>query len=119
MTEVKGRGIGWVDAWRGVRRAWATTPNLRIEAAAFLVATAIAWWSEVSLVPIVLVSAVVIVAEVINTSIERVVDLVSPDRHDGAGAAKDVAAGAVLVAAAFAVAVGLLHLGPAILKRLS
>ena len=47
----------------------------------------------------------VLVAESLNTAIETVVDLVSPEYHPLAGRAKDIAAGAVLLAALTAVAV--------------
>ncbi|UOQ73235.1 diacylglycerol kinase family protein [Hymenobacter cellulosilyticus] len=51
-------------------------------------------------------------AELVNTAIEAVVDLVSPEYHLLAGKAKDVAAGAVLVTAGAALVVGLLVFGP-------
>jgi undecaprenol kinase len=51
--------------------------------------------------------ALVVVAELANSAIESVVDLVSPEDHPLAKRAKDVAAAAVLVAAAGAVAVGI------------
>jgi len=51
-------------------------------------------------------------AELVNTAVERLTDLVSPDYHPLAGQAKDVAAAAVLVTAIAAVVVGLLVLGP-------
>ena len=50
----------------------------------------------------------VIGAEMINTAIERTVDLAMPHRHPLAKAAKDIAAGAVLVAAMVSVVVGTL-----------
>lgn len=56
--------------------------------------------------------ALVWAAELLNTAVERLVDLVSPERHPLAKAAKDTAAGAVLVLAAFAVVVGLCVFGP-------
>ncbi len=49
----------------------------------------------------------VLVAEMINTVVEAVVDLVSPTYHPLARVAKDVAAGAVLVTAIGSVVVGL------------
>jgi diacylglycerol kinase (ATP) len=57
-------------------------------------------------------------AEGVNTAIEAVVDLASPDMHPLAGKAKDVAAGAVLLAALAAVVVGLLVFGPRVLALL-
>lgn len=54
----------------------------------------------------------VLVAETINTMLEAVVDLLSPEYHDAAKIAKDVAAGAVLIISLAAAVVGLLILGP-------
>lgn len=56
--------------------------------------------------------ALVLIAELINTAVESAVDLACPDYHPLAGAAKDVAAGAVLVAAFAAAAVGWVVLYP-------
>lgn len=61
---------------------------------------------------LLLTIAIVICAEMINTAIEQVVNLASPDIHPIAKAAKDVAAGAVLLAAFAAVVIGMLLLGP-------
>lgn len=49
--------------------------------------------------------AVVLITEMINTSIELLCDLVMPHQNDKAGKLKDIAAGAVLVAALFAIVV--------------
>ncbi len=59
---------------------------------------------------LVLAALLVIFAELINTAIETVVDLVSPDYHELAKRAKDVAAGAVLVTSVGAVVFGYLVL---------
>ena len=61
---------------------------------------------------LVLAIAMVFTAEFINTSIEAVVDLASPEKHPLAKVGKDVGAAAVLVAALSAVLIGLLILGP-------
>lgn len=52
------------------------------------------------------------VSETINTALEAVVDLASPEIHPLAKVGKDTAAGAVLIAAMFATVIGLLILGP-------
>lgn len=57
---------------------------------------------------ILLCIGMVISAELFNTAIERLVDLVSPQRHPIAGQVKDIAAGAVLVCACIAVIIGLI-----------
>ena len=67
---------------------------------------------------IILTSAVVFAAEFMNTAIEAVVDLASPDMHPLARIGKDVGAGAVLVAAFAAILIGLLLLGPPLYAQL-
>ncbi|HBX50696.1 MAG: diacylglycerol kinase [Bacteroidetes bacterium RIFOXYA12_FULL_35_11] len=57
---------------------------------------------------IVFAIGLVFIAEMINTAIEKLVDFVSPDFNDKAGIIKDIAAGAVLVAALIAAVIGLL-----------
>ena len=48
---------------------------------------------------IVICYGMVLTAELFNSAIENIVDLVSPDHHPLAGKAKDIAAGAVLISA--------------------
>ena len=68
---------------------------------------------------LVLTIALVISAELINTAIERTVDLCCPQRNPLAKLAKDAAAGAVLVSAIASVGVGLfLFWKPQLLRRL-
>lgn len=67
---------------------------------------------------IVLAIGLVWMAEFVNTALEAVVDLASPDLHPLAKIGKDVAAAAVLAGAATAVLVGLLVLGPPLWLRL-
>ncbi|MGM0652374.1 MAG: diacylglycerol kinase family protein [Bacillota bacterium] len=59
---------------------------------------------------------VVLVAEAVNTAIEKTIDLCTKDRNYLAQVAKDVAAGAVLMTAFFAVIVGLIVLGPPLFR---
>lgn len=56
--------------------------------------------------------ALVLVAEALNTALEKTIDLYTNERNNLAQTAKDVAAGAVLLSAVFAVAVGIIILGP-------
>lgn len=63
--------------------------------------------------------AAVMVAELFNTAVERVVDLASPGEHPLAKSAKDTAAGAVLAAAVFASAVGIAVLGPPLWRMIT
>ncbi|HHB51948.1 MAG TPA: diacylglycerol kinase family protein, partial [Saprospiraceae bacterium] len=55
---------------------------------------------------ILLTIAMVITAEAINTALEKLTDLASPDIHPLAKKVKDIAAGAVLISVIFAVIIG-------------
>ncbi|HEY5574700.1 MAG TPA: diacylglycerol kinase family protein, partial [Anaerolineales bacterium] len=68
---------------------------------------------------IILTISVVWAAEFINTALEAVVDLASPEHHQLARVGKDVGAAAVLIAAFSAVIIGLLILGPPLLNRIT
>ena len=59
---------------------------------------------------LLLACALVLSLEIVNTAVESTVDLATQERHPLAKRAKDAAAGAVLVAAFFAVLVGLVIL---------
>ena len=105
-------------AWAGVREVYRTEANFRIEVWAAAAALALTVWLQAPLSPILLTCALVLSLELMNSAVEAAVDLVSPEAHPLAGLAKDAAAGAVYVAAFFAVLVGLSVLGPALLTRL-
>ncbi len=62
--------------------------------------------TRTQLAVLLLTNALVVAAELFNTAVERTVDAAIPERNPVAGHAKDAAAGAVLVSALFAVAVG-------------
>lgn len=64
--------------------------------------------SRMEWVIILLVIALMFALEMVNTAIERVVDLASPEIHPLAKQAKDIAAGAVLVFAIASAIIGLL-----------
>ena len=67
---------------------------------------------------IIIVITLVWVAEAFNTVLEIIVNMVSPRYTTVAKRAKDIAAGAVLVAALGAFCVGIFLLGPPLLKKL-
>ena len=70
-----------------------------------------AWWSGLARwewLILILSMGCVLVTETVNTAIELAVDLVEPHFHPLAGLAKDVAAGAVLIAVVQALIVGTL-----------
>jgi len=67
---------------------------------------------------IVLAIAGVWVAEALNTSFEFLCDVASPEFHPVVKQAKDVAAGAVLISAMGAVAIGVMVCGPKLISAM-
>jgi diacylglycerol kinase (ATP) len=105
-------------AIKGLKTLFQTQANARIHALAIVVVTVLGFYFNLESSEwrsVVLAFAMVISTEAMNTAVEFVVDLVSPDYHPLAGKAKDVAAAAVLMAAIGAVVIGLLIFLPKIL----
>lgn len=99
---------GWQYVLKTQRNAW-------IHSLAAATVILLSWWLEIpprDWAVLILTIAMVFTAEFINTSIEAVVDLASPQKHPLAKVGKDVGAGAVLIAALAGVLIGLLILGP-------
>jgi len=67
---------------------------------------------------LVLAIIAVWMAEALNTAIEFLADVASPDFHPLVKKAKDVAAGAVLISAIGAIVIGIIIFGPHVLKLL-
>ncbi|MDU4959802.1 MAG: diacylglycerol kinase family protein [Sporomusaceae bacterium] len=106
MTRSWRRSFGC--AWSGLVYGLATQRNLRIHFALAAIACGLGYWlglAAVEMAVLAITIGLVIVAELLNTAVEKVVDLVSPRYHPLAKAAKDTAAGAVLVAAAVSLVV--------------
>ncbi|MCJ8011415.1 diacylglycerol kinase family protein [Paenibacillus sp. KQZ6P-2] len=98
-------------AIQGVWYALRTQRNMRIHAAAavvVIIAAALLHLSWMRWVVLLLAITLVMVMELMNTALESVVDLASPEIHPLAKAAKDTAAGAVLLASVFALVAGII-----------
>lgn len=116
---LSGRLRSFGHAFRGLGILVRTEHNARIHAVAAILVVAAGALARISAVEWALVALAVVcvwATEAVNTSIEFLVDLVSPEIHPLAAKAKDVAAGAVLVAAMGALIVGVLVFGPHVLK---
>ena len=71
--------------------------------------------SAVEWLVLIVAIALVFCAEALNTALERVVDLLEPERHALARDAKDLAAAGVLMASLSALIVGVILFGPRLL----
>ena len=107
-------------AFHGLRLFFIIEHNARIHLVLGVTAILISLWLQINrerLCIIVLTIAVVWAAEALNTVLELLVNMVSPDYSDAAKLAKDVGAGAVLIACIAAAAIGALILLPPFLLR--
>jgi diacylglycerol kinase len=105
---------GWWFVLRTQRNAW-------IHAAISTAVLLVAFWLHLPLrdwAVLFLTIALVWTAEFINTALEAVVDLASPQQHPLAKVGKDVGAAAVMLAALASILVGLLILGPPLWDKL-
>ncbi|KYZ77031.1 diacylglycerol kinase [Anaerosporomusa subterranea] len=96
-------------AWQGVVYCLKTQRNMRIHLLMAISACGLGWRLGLpagEMAVLLLTIGLVIVAELLNTAVEKLVDLTCPHYHPLAKAAKDTAAGAVLAAAIIALAVG-------------
>lgn len=106
------------DALGGLWEAWKTERNMRIHVLAAYLALASSFLLEIprwEFLVVLLAINLVFMAELFNTSLEAVVDLVSTGFHPLARVAKDFAAAGVLMASLFAVVVGGVVFGPRLL----
>jgi len=96
-------------AFNGIKYALTTQHNFYIHVTLTIVAIILGFILKISnteWVAIVIVIGLVISAEIFNTAIEELVNLVSPKKNKKAGIIKDLAAGAVLVLAMAALITG-------------
>lgn len=105
-------------AFEGIEEAWRTEQNLKIHfviMALVIIAGFIFKISAMEWIICLLLFAIVISLELINTAIETTVDIAMPDINEKAKYAKDIAAGAVLFSAMISVIIGLIIFLPKIL----
>jgi diacylglycerol kinase len=121
-TRAHGVAVSFRYAITGISYLLRTQRNARIHAIVGAIACALGAWLRITRVEwavIVFTIALVLILEGLNTAVEAAIDLASPQIHPLAKAAKDLAAGMVLIAAIASVAVGLLILGPPFWAKLT
>jgi len=102
------RSFGY--AFKGLAYATKSQLNFRIHLFASVIAIALGFTLNIATTEwlwIALSIAIVLLTELTNTGIETLTDLVSPDYNEKAGHVKDICAGAVVVAACFALITGI------------
>ncbi|MDA8382330.1 MAG: diacylglycerol kinase family protein, partial [Betaproteobacteria bacterium] len=110
----------FAHALRGVRVLLSTQPNARLHLAATLMVVGLGAYFPFSRADwcwVMLAMVGVWAAEALNTAIECLCDVVSPEFNPHIRRAKDVAAGAVLIAAGGALVIGALVILPHLAAR--
>lgn len=105
-------------AFAGIKAAIIAERNMRIHIAISLLVLSASFWLSISTMEwlfILFAIGGMLALEMLNSAIERIVDLVTSDYHSLAKAAKDMAAGAVLVYAIMCVIIGVIIFLPKIL----
>ena len=112
---MRSRLASFAHALAGLAHIMMREPNARIHLLATAIALGAAIWLGLDGDDwrwIVAMIALVWIAEILNTALETLADTLHPAQVEGIRIAKDLAAGAVLVAAITAVLVGLLTFWP-------
>lgn len=115
---IKNRVQSFRYAFRGLYVLFATQANARIHLLALILVMVIGLFFRIQPLEWAILAgamALVLAMEAMNTALEFLTDLVSPNYHILAEKAKDVAAAAVLISAIGAVVSGLFILGPYLL----
>lgn len=109
-------------ALHGISILLVSQENARIHLITTISTIALGIFLEISVpewIVIVLAISLVWVAEGLNTAIEFIVDMISPEHRPLAGQIKDLAAGSVFLAAIGALTIGLAIFGPRLYRLIS
>ena len=115
---IKKRLKSFVFAFNGLKVFILTEHNAWMHLAATLVVTVFGVYYRISKkewIAVCVVIGLVFSMEMINTAIEKLCDVVSPEKRDSIKIVKDISAAAVLLSAVVAVVVGLIIFLPKIL----
>jgi len=124
MSKYKSQGfVGtYRNALKGVRLALKSEKNIRVHfTVALIVLTSGVFlqFTAVELSILLITIALVIIAEMVNSAIEFSLDSIFHNRYSKlVGMAKDIAAGAVMIATYVSIAIGILLFGSRIIELL-
>lgn len=96
-------------AFRGIYEALRTERNMQVHFILTILALLCSYFLHISALEwcLILVAIIMVwVAELFNTAIEKTIDYISLEKHPQAGLVKDIAAGAVLIAAIGSIVIG-------------
>lgn len=106
-------------AWQGISSVFSSEANMKIHGAATIAVIGMGILLQISSIEwiaVVFCIGLVFCAEMFNTAIELMVDKISPQKNPTAGKIKDIAAGAVLIAAAISAVIGIVIFLPKLIN---
>jgi diacylglycerol kinase len=115
MIQIKKCLSSFRYAYQGIRHCVQHENNFKVHSLAAIAVVLLGAWAKLSRwewCVLFLTIGLVLTAELMNSAIEKLTDLVSPGHNPKAGLVKDLAAGAVLVVAIVAVVVGIFLFWP-------
>lgn len=110
-----------LNAFSGIKNLIETENNSKIHLTVTIIVLVLAALLNLPVVHwvfLILVIFIVWITEAINTSIEHLFDLIQPELDPKVKIGKDIAAGAVLLSSSLSVIIGILILGPPLIKSL-
>ena len=115
MIKIRRLFKSFIYAFRGLFKTFKEEQNLQIQSLAALIIMLLAWFFQVNRPEwclLILVISLVILAEIINSAVERVTDVLKPRINSYVKEIKDIMAAAVMLASLTAVIVGLIIFYP-------
>ncbi|KKP92008.1 MAG: diacylglycerol kinase [Parcubacteria group bacterium GW2011_GWA2_36_10] len=113
MTKRLVKSLGF--AGKGLKKVWQTERNFRIHVVIALLVILLAFYLEIQsfdYLILLLVITLVLILEILNSSLERLVDMLSPATHHFVKEIKDLLAAAVLLSAILAIVAGVIIFWP-------
>jgi diacylglycerol kinase (ATP) len=118
---IKSRFVSITNALNGLWHVLKSQQNAHLHLIATVIVILTGLWLGLSIanwVFLLLVIGMVWIAEFLNTALEVIVNLASPDQHPLAKVGKDVGAAAVLIAVIIALIIGIIILGPPLIDKI-
>ncbi|MBN2662053.1 MAG: diacylglycerol kinase family protein [Bacteroidales bacterium] len=122
LGHIKRRLKSFKYAFNGLFYVITTQTNMQIHILTMIIVVVSGFFFKISTTQwlfLVLAIALVLVSEIVNTTIEEIVNFISPEYHKKAGLIKDLGAAFVLLAAIFAIVVGIIIFSPKIFELFS
>lgn len=119
LNDENKNGIGLSFAINGIKEAWKRELNFRIHiiVAAFVIGACIIFpLTTLEILIIFIMIYIVLITELMNSIVERLIDYLQPEWHQKAKIIKDMAAAMVLISAFTSIVIGLIIFMPKLLK---